>query len=76
LEVAPLFRFNGTRLRQVREASGLRREHVAVAIGRGSETVAAYEAGRIDPPASVVASLADALGCDVAEFFDRAEVVA
>jgi transcriptional regulator with XRE-family HTH domain len=64
--------FSGHRLRQARKASGVRYEHLAVAVGRSTDTLRSYEAGRVDPPASVVARLADALDVDPGELFEVA----
>lgn len=63
--------FDGRLLRQERETSGLRREAVAMRIGRSAESIAAYERGSITPPATVVGALADVIGCDVGAFYSR-----
>jgi len=64
-------RFNGTKLRELREQAGLTREHVAIAIGRSAETVGLYERGKVMPPASLVAAMADELGCPAGDLFTR-----
>jgi transcriptional regulator with XRE-family HTH domain len=61
--------FDGTSARRRREALGLRREEVAVRLRRSAESIAAYESGKVDPPASIVAQLADALSCDPGVLF-------
>ena len=66
-------RFSGTQLRTRRLALGLRAEHLAVAVGRSVESVRGYEAGRIDPPAAIVAALADAVGVTPGELFESDE---
>lgn len=58
-------RFSGARLRQVREAAGLRREHLAVRIDRSVPSIADYERDRYVPATPVLCRLADALGCPV-----------
>lgn len=70
-------KFSGERLRYARLAAGLRPEHVAVAICRSVDSVRGYETGRIDPPASLVAKLAAAVGTEPGELFAAdTEVVA
>jgi transcriptional regulator with XRE-family HTH domain len=62
-------RFDGKKLATIRKRSRLRVEHVAVAIDRSVASVHFYESGRIDPPASIVAMLADVLGIAAGELF-------
>jgi len=63
-------RFSPTRLRSARLACGQRPEHLALAVERSVDSIRGYEAGRIDPPASVIAKLASALNCRVGELFE------
>ena len=62
-------KFDGKALRREREMRNKRREDLAVALNRSYENIRAYETGRTDPPASVLASLADVIGCDPGAFF-------
>ncbi len=43
---------------------------LAVAIERSVSSVALYERGMVDPPASVVCALADAVGCSPSDLFE------
>jgi transcriptional regulator with XRE-family HTH domain len=65
--------FSGARLADARQAAGLRREAVAVAVDRSLPTIVGYELGRIDPPASVVGRLADAVGCAPGDLYERGD---
>lgn len=62
-------RFSPAALRRARVDSGIRIECVAVAISRSVDSIRAYESGRANPPAAVVASLAAALGIDPGDLF-------
>ena len=62
--------FSPRRLREAREAAGHRREAIAVQVDRSYETVAAYELGRVMPPAPILAQLAGLYGCRVDDFFE------
>ena len=55
-------RFSGGALRARRQAVGIRPELLAVKVDRSLPSLFHYEQNRTDPPASVVAALADALG--------------
>lgn len=57
-----MIRFSGTASAERRRALGLSHEQVAVAVRRSASAVRMYEVGAIDPPASVVVRLAEALG--------------
>lgn len=59
--------FSPIRIRSAREAAGLTREQVCVAIGRSARTVELWERGLTVPPNTVGPLLARALGCTVAE---------
>ena len=63
--------FSGSRLADARQAAGLRREAVAVAVDRSLPTIVGYELGRVDPPASIVARLADAVGVAAGDLYER-----
>ncbi len=65
-------RFSGSALRQARRAAHVRPERLAVEVARSVESIRGYEGGRIDPPASVVAALADALGVEAGSLFEVA----
>jgi transcriptional regulator with XRE-family HTH domain len=64
--------FVGERLRSRRMAAGKSREQLAVDVGRSLYSIAGYELGHIDPPASIVAALADSLGCSPGDLFEIA----
>lgn len=56
------------RLTAKREASGLKREHVAVALGITVAAIASYEQpGRNTPPGNILVALAALYGCKVEE---------
>ena len=61
--------FSGSEVRRRRQSQGLRAEHLAVVADRSAAAIHAYEVGQIDPPASVVAALAAALGCDPGDLY-------
>lgn len=65
--------FSGKLLQEARERTGQPVEYLALKIKRGAECVRRYERGTIDPPASIVAQLADALDVPVASLFDDNE---
>ncbi len=71
---APPQRFDGRRLRQLREARGMRREALALAVGRSFGALALYERGAASPPAVILGRLAAALGCEVGDLFTTAAV--
>lgn len=56
-------------LRRARNASGLTLEEVGDAIGRHWVTIAKYERGAIDLPASVLGALAGVYRVEVGAFF-------
>lgn len=64
--------FSGERLKAQRVSHGMSRELLAVNIGRSYHSIVSYEHGRAEPPANVVAALAEALSCDVGALFDMA----
>lgn len=51
----------GQRLRQLREATGMSRHRLGVAIGRTSQTVLNWEQGKIRPPIEMIVQLGDVL---------------
>ena len=53
------------RLRAAREAAGLRREHVAITLGRSYYAIRSYESGQACPPGDVLVQLAALYGCTV-----------
>jgi transcriptional regulator with XRE-family HTH domain len=65
--------FSGAALRRARLARGLRREELAVATRRSVESIRGYERGQIDPPSSIVARLAEAVGVDPGALFERVD---
>lgn len=64
--------FSGPALRRHRTARNVRREALALAVDRSAQTIQLYEIGKVDPPASVVARLADALDVDPGALFEVA----
>jgi transcriptional regulator with XRE-family HTH domain len=65
-----LMRFSGQRLKQQREATGIRRERLAADIDRSLQSILQYEKGNITPPEHVVNAIADTLGCSPFAFYD------
>lgn len=72
----PIQRFSGAKLRMARVAAGVRPETVAIAIGRSSYTISAYERDTVAPPANVIANIATALDCSPSDFFEVMEATA
>jgi ribosome-binding protein aMBF1 (putative translation factor) len=69
--MAPVYRFNPSRLRAARERAGLSREALARRIGRSAASIHAYELGNACPHTPVVGILAAALEVTPAAFFSR-----
>lgn len=70
-------RFDPQRLRAVRERAALKRETVALEVGRSAPMIVAYETTRDHlPPLDVLERLTDVLSCDVAELFVHEETAA
>jgi DNA-binding XRE family transcriptional regulator len=67
-------RFDGEKFRAARERADIAREVCALKIGRKYPTIAAYEDGRVQPPITVAAALADLVGVDLDELLSRAPV--
>lgn len=61
--------FSGQLIRTRRIAAGLKPEQLALRIDRSVWSVLQYERGVVLPPAPVLGSLADQLGCSVDDFF-------
>lgn len=61
--------FSPQRMRDARMARGLSPEHVAIAVGRTSFTVRAWESGKITPPTAALGELASVLGVTVDGLF-------
>lgn len=66
-------RFHGPALRARRQAAGLRREHVAIAIDRSVPSIAGYERSEVNPSVEALARIADLLGCRIDDFFADVE---
>lgn len=66
----------GARLRHIRTAADLSQDRLAERAGLSTQAVAAFEQGERFPRAETLASLATALGVEVAAFFDLADRVA
>lgn len=62
-------RFSGTKLRAIREDRGYAREWLAVAVHRSHNSIFLYEHGKATPPVVVLERAAEALGCNVSDFF-------
>lgn len=58
-------------IRRRRQAAGLTRERLAVAIGRSFPSVVSYESGHIQPPVAVLVRIAAELGCTVDDLLDH-----
>ena len=54
-----------SKLRAMREAASLRREAVAIALGKSYHTIQAYEVGQAVPPGDVLVALAALYGVSV-----------
>lgn len=65
-------RFSGSRLVEARECAGMRREEVALRVGRSVYTVASWERGDSTPTAKLIERLADVLGVDPGDLFEQA----
>jgi transcriptional regulator with XRE-family HTH domain len=61
--------FDGSRLRELRERAGLRREHVAVELNLSASAISAYEHGRAKPPTGKLGKIAALLGCEIEDLF-------
>ena len=57
--------FSGQRLRETRKAAGVSVEQLALTIGRTAYSIHEYQRGRVTPPTSIMAAIADALDCKV-----------
>ena len=60
------------RIRQAREAVGMSREALGVAVGRSASSIALYECGRGSPTVAVLEALVDALGVSPGDLFTEA----
>lgn len=65
--------FSGRHLRERRVALGVRIEALACTVGRSAWTIQSYELGRTDPPATIVAALAEALDTNEGNLFADVE---
>jgi transcriptional regulator with XRE-family HTH domain len=63
-------RFNGHNLRAARKTADLKKEQLALLVGRSSEAIHLYECGHRRPPTEILERLAAACGVSVAAFFD------
>jgi transcriptional regulator with XRE-family HTH domain len=63
-------RFSGQRLKDQREAAGVRVERVAADIDRSYLSVRNYEAGVTTPDERVINAIASTLGCSPFAFYD------
>jgi transcriptional regulator with XRE-family HTH domain len=61
--------FDPGRLRAARQAAGLSREALAVAVGGSYSSVTRWETGRCAPCGDVLGQLADALSCNIGDLF-------
>ncbi|HYZ13755.1 MAG TPA: helix-turn-helix transcriptional regulator [Actinomycetota bacterium] len=61
--MAGFFTFDGPALRELREAKGWRREHLALTLGVSAGAVDHWESGRRSPSRMTVIRLAAVLGC-------------
>jgi transcriptional regulator with XRE-family HTH domain len=68
--------FSGRRLRQLREATGIRREGLAVAVDRSFSSVVKWERDENVPTAIDIGRIAEVLGCGVEELFADEPAVA
>jgi transcriptional regulator with XRE-family HTH domain len=69
--VSPVvYKFQAARLRERRQALDLPPEHIALAVGRSSETVGMWERGNVLPNPNQLATLAELLHCAPGDFFE------
>ncbi len=68
-------RFDGRRLRRLRESAGKSPEQLAIACGRSAQTISLYERSRVSPPSDVLGALADELGCSAGDLFSHEDAV-
>ncbi|RTL62041.1 MAG: helix-turn-helix domain-containing protein [Pseudonocardiaceae bacterium] len=64
-------KFSPHRLRGHRDGVGRSPADLAAAVGRSPDALRCYETGRTEPPARVLAALADELGVDLDDLFAR-----
>lgn len=69
-------RFSGAALRAAREARGLRREELALAVGLTAPTIVLYECGRRRPSLAALERLSDNLCIATDDLFERERVSA
>ena len=69
-------RFSGQRMRESRIRAGKSREQLAVELGRGYSTIAAWENGPNVPPLRVLCRVADALGVQLTDLVEDDSEVA
>jgi transcriptional regulator with XRE-family HTH domain len=69
------FRFNSSKLRGVRERSGLRREELALAADLSASAITSFETGHTKPSLASLLRVADALGIDPSELVDESPFV-
>jgi transcriptional regulator with XRE-family HTH domain len=69
-------RFNGQRLRELRTARGLRREELAVAVGRSYGVEVRWERDFAVPDANDITIIAQVLGVAVEDLYAEATAVA
>ncbi|MFJ3635236.1 helix-turn-helix domain-containing protein [Streptomyces sp. NPDC090112] len=65
--------FSGRRLRESRKAAGISIELLALAITRSAYSVLEYERGRVTPPVTVIAAMADVLGRPIDDLLSEEE---
>jgi transcriptional regulator with XRE-family HTH domain len=68
--------FSGQRLRQLRTARGLRRDELAVAVGRSYGVEVRWERGFAVPDANDIGRIAEELGVAAEELYAEATAVA
>lgn len=62
--------FSPIRLRRARERRGWSREQLALAVGRGFQSVSLWERGAVTPPPSVQVRIACTLGISLEDLFE------
>ena len=60
-------------LKQLRRRRGLSQKDLAEASGVGQDTISGIESGRHEPRPSTLRKLADTLGVEVADLFEKRE---
>lgn len=70
------YQFNPDRLKRARLGAGLSLSRAASALGTTPNQIVKWESGRREPTTRFALRVADALGCDIRDFYDQVDEVA